>query len=385
MGTSRYGGPGGAVFAYPFPCGDVGAPCTPLWRAQLDGAGLPTIDNGVVYVTEQGSATLSAFPTDCRAGGDTCTPLWTADVGAPSTGQSPLAVGDRVYVGTERGIAALSTTCDKHCAPVWQVATGAPVRALASDEGVLYAGTGRVGGPDARNIGAVSAYQLGCDQGTCLLGTHRVGQVWDLAVDNATVFVGTNGHRDGVQAYPSACIDGPGSCPPQWVAATHCCTLLAVANGTLYADDQTHDVYAFPEGCRSDGSACAPTWSSTGTIIGQPFVDFERPLIADGVVFVGGDQGFIYAFPQNCDGSCDPVWRTLVHDMNGIPGNWDATTLDEHLYVAASDGLHVFSAGSRSAALSASQGSRDAPLFYGLVALAAAAWLIFRIRRRRLS
>ena len=326
---------------------------------------------------------LSAFPTGCGSGSGSCTPSWTANLGAPSTSQPPLAVGDRVYVGTERGVLAFSTTCETGCAPIWQVAAGAPVRALGADENVLYAGTGRAGGPDARNRGAVSAYQLGCDQGACLLGTHGVGQVWDLAVDNGTLFVGTNGHRDGVQAYPTACIAGSGSCSPAWVAATHCCTVLATADGTVYADDQTNDVYAFPEGCATDGSECTATWSSTGTIIGQPFVDFERPLIADGVVFVGGDPGFIYAFAQNCDGPCDPVWKTLVHDTNGIPGNWDAATLDDHLYVAASDGLHVFSAGSHSAALTGSHGSGDVPLFYGVVALAAAAWLILRIRRRR--
>jgi hypothetical protein len=185
-----------------------------------------------------------------------------------------------------------------------------------------------------------------------------------------------------VQAYPIACVRGGGSCRPSWVGSTGCCTQLTATDGTVYADDQTGHAYAFPESCASDGSACDPVWTSSG-ILGQPFVDFRRPLVAGGLVFVGGDEGWIYSFPLACEAACAPASRTFIPDQNGIPGIWDAVTLNDRLYVAAADGLHVFSTEAAShAAGRASAGA--APLFYlGVVLVAGAVLTIRSVRRRR--
>ena len=51
VGTSRFRSQRGQLIAYPFPCGDAGVACMPLWRANLDGAGSPVVANGVVYAT----------------------------------------------------------------------------------------------------------------------------------------------------------------------------------------------------------------------------------------------------------------------------------------------------------------------------------------------
>jgi hypothetical protein len=265
---------------------------------------------------------------------------------------------------------------------------GQPVRAIASSDGVLFAGTGKTDAPDPADIGSVTAFDTSCSSGSpltpahCRLWRRDAGQVWDLAVDGGTLVVGTNGGPRGVQAYPIACVRGGGSCRPSWVGSTGCCTQLTATGGTVYTDDQTGHAYAFRESCASNGSACDPVWTSSG-ILGQPFVDFRRPLVAGGLVFVGGEEGWIYSFPQACEGTCAPASRTFIPDQNGIPGIWDAVTRNDRLYVAAADGLHVFSTEAASAeAERASAGS--APFSYLCVVLVAAAVLTLRsVRRRR--
>jgi hypothetical protein len=99
-------------------------------------------------------------------------------------------------------------------------------------------------------------------------------------------------------------------------------------------------------------------------------------------VFVGGDEGWIYSFPQACEGACAPASRTFIPDQNGIPGIWDAVTLNDRLYVAAADGLHVFSTeAALPAAGRASPGA--APFFYLGVVLVAGAILTLRFVRSR--
>jgi hypothetical protein len=394
VGTARFRSRRGELIAYPFPCGDAGAACTPLWRANLDGAGSPVVANGVVYATGLRGRTLYAFATDCGSNGRECSPRWTADVGATSWITPPIVVPqgstNGVYVGTERAVLGFDVGCADGggtCSPAWSAALGQPVRAIASSDGILFAGTGKTGAPDPADIGSVSAFDTSCSSGSPLVPAHcrlwrrDVGQVWDLAVDGGTLVVGTNGGPKGVQAYPIACVRGGGSCGPSWVGSTGCCTQLTATGGMVYADDQTGHAYAFRESCASNGSACDTVWTSSG-ILGQPFVDFRRPLVTGGLVFVGGDEGWIYSFPQACEGACEPASRTFIPDQNGGPGIWDAVTLNGRLYVAAVDGLHVFSTEAASpAAGRASAGA--APFFYLGVLLVAGVLLTLRFVRSR--
>jgi outer membrane protein assembly factor BamB len=395
VGTSRFRSHRGQLIAYPFPCGDAGVACMPLWRANLDGAGSPVVANGVVYATGVRGHTLYAFATDCGSNGRECSPRWTADVGATGGITPPLVVPqgstNRVYVGTERAVLGFDAGCADGggtCSPAWSAATGQPVRAIASSDGILFAGTGKTGAPDPADIGSITAFDTSCPSGSpaaparCRLWRRDVGQVWDLAVDGGSLVVGTNGGPKGVQVYPIACVRGGGSCRPSWVGSTGCCTQLTATDGTVYADDQTGHAYAFSESCASNGSTCDPVWTSSG-ILGQPFVDFRRPLVAGGLVFVGGDEGWIYSFSQACEGACAPASRTFVPDQNGIPGIWDAVTLNDRLYVAAADGLHVFSTEAASPA-AGRPSAGAAPLFYlGVVLVAGAVLTIRSVRRRR--
>ena len=394
VGTSRFRSQRGQLIAYPFPCGDASLACTPLWRADLDGAGTPVVANGVAYVTGLRGQTLYAFATDCGSRGTRCSPLWKANVG-PSRWITPPIVGsdgstNRVYVGTASAVLGFDVGCGGGggtCSPAWVAPMSRPVRALAYSDGVLYAGTGKPGTPDTRDVGSVTAFDASCSSlalevpARCERWSKNVGQVWDLAVDGGTLFVGTNGGPSGVQAYPIACVRSGGPCRPLWKGSTDCCTQLTAANGMVYAEDQTHHAYAFSGTCASDGSACDPVWTSTG-ILGQPFLEFRRPLVSGGLVFIGGDEGWIYSFPQTCEGACPPASRSFVPDQNGIPGIWDAVTLNDRLYVAAADGLHVFSA-EWTSAVAGRASAGDAPLFYLGVVLAAGAVLMARFLRRR--
>ncbi len=154
VGTSRFRSQRGQLIAYPFPCGDAGVACMPLWRASLDGAGSPVVANGVVYATGRGGRTLYAFAAHCGSNGRECSPRWTADVGATGWVTPPIVVPqgstNRVYVGTERAVLGFDVGCADGggaCSPAWSAAMGQPVRAIASSGGVLFAGTGKTGAP----------------------------------------------------------------------------------------------------------------------------------------------------------------------------------------------------------------------------------------------
>src|SRR5262245_26498505 len=92
MGTSKFQSDSGELVAYPFPCAGTGDPCTPLWRAPIDGPGMPTIADGSVFVTGRQGHTLYAFPSGCASDGSVCEPSWTASLRGASTDQPPLAI-----------------------------------------------------------------------------------------------------------------------------------------------------------------------------------------------------------------------------------------------------------------------------------------------------
>jgi len=396
MGTSKWRQPranAGQLVVYPFPCAGTDAPCTPLWRAPLDGFGMPTVADGSVFVMGLRGNTLYAFPTQCDPGGSACQPSWKGRIHRPSSNQQPLVVTDggvtRVYVATELGVQGFDTDCGTDgasCSPAVSIETDHPVRALTYADGLLYIGMGNLGQPDLgrTNIGPLTVYSVPCldDHPTQNTGCNRwsrpVGWIDDLAVDATGVYVGFSG--GGMQAYPIECIRSGATCPPSWTAETGGDTLLTVDAGVVYADDQTQHTFAFSTTCSSSGDACEPLWTSRG-MLGTPFVGFERPVVSGGLVFVGGDAGWIYAFDRTCSGTCSPSMRLFIADQNGIPGIWDARVSGDRLYVAAEDGLHVFAPGSPKAVQLPSAG--QAPIFYLALSLVGGTILGLNIRRRR--
>lgn len=251
---------------------------------------------------------------------------------------------------------------------------------MAYANGVLFVGTSvsTKGPPDPANLGSIEAFRAPCERMTgCVMAwEQQVGQVWDLAVDGGMVYVGTNGLSDGIQAYAASCAHQR-SCQPAWIGATTCCTKLTATDGFVYAHDHITSTYEFAADCGTGGSTCTPIWRASP--LGDPFVDFSRPLVASDLVFVGGADDSVYAFPKDCSASCLPAWQTYVGDASG---DEDAVVLDNHLYVAAGDGLHVYAPDEGPQASSA--GSTD-PVWWAAAALVVATLVglgIALVRRR---
>jgi outer membrane protein assembly factor BamB len=384
VGTGAFGAKtGDGIVAYPYPCGGTDAPCEPLWRAEIDDAALPTIHAGIVFARGLQGHRLYAFSTDCGNGGERCTPLWTANIGrATKAPEAPFVAAGQVFVGTTDGVYGFDEVCGPVCTPggAFHATTSLPVTAIAYGDGELFVGTGKEGPPDSANNGSILTFQAPCPRETIGCGprwNQEVGQVRSLTVNGGMLFVGTNGHTDGIQAYPTSCARRA-SCSPTWVAATTCCTTLTATDGFVYAHDHITSTYKFAAGCGINGSTCTPLWRASP--LGDPFVDFSPPVIGDGVVFVGGADDSIYAFPDDCSSSCQPAWSTYVGDGSG---DEDAVVLDRHLYVAAGDGLHVYAPTDQPEATTS--GSTD-PVWWitaGLVAAATVGLAIAYVRRRR--
>jgi outer membrane protein assembly factor BamB len=112
---------------------------------------------------------------------------------------------------------------------------------------------------------------------------------------------------------------GATSCGPVWQADTGDVVYSspAVANGVLYVGSQDQKLYAFSAagttGCAAPApgsvKTCTPLW--TATVGGSVY---SSPAVANGVVYVGSDDGHLYAFDaagqRNCNGSpkaCNPL------------------------------------------------------------------------------
>ena len=400
MGAAKYGSSVGQLVVYPFPCAGADVPCTALWRAKLDGPGMPTIAGGSVFVTGLDGDTLYAFPTNCATGGSQCRPSWTAPIGRwrfpferRGASQPPLVVTSdgttRVYVISGRGVLGFDPQCATdggRCRPAVSIETDHPVNALAYGDDLLYVGMGNLGHPGSlgtRNLGPLSAYSASCLEARglrstgCLSWSHPVGPIGDVAIDGSGAYVGLQG--GGIRAYPIGCIRAGTTCPSSWKATTSGNTVLTVEDGVVYADDETQHALAFPTSC-SSRTECQPQWTSRG-LLGVPFEGFDRPVVSDSLVFVGGDAGWIYAYDRTCSGSCDPSARLFIADQDGTPGIWDATVSGNRLYVAAEDGLHVYAPGSPKAVEVPSAG--EAPIFYLALALVGGTLLAIGLRRRR--
>jgi outer membrane protein assembly factor BamB len=400
MGAAKYGSSTGELLVYPFPCAGGDVPCTPLWRAKLDGYGMPTIADGSVFVTGLDGDTLYAFPTNCATDGSMCEPSWTSSIGRwmfpferRGAIDAPLVVTSggtsRVYVISGRGVLGFDPECATdggRCRPAVSIDTDHPVNALAYADGLLYVGMGNLGHPGSlgtSNLGPLQAYSVSCleDHGVrntgCVRWDRPVGPINDVAVDGSGAYVGLQG--GGIRAYPIGCIRAGATCPPSWEATTGGNTVLTVDDGMVYADDETQHAFAFPTSC-SPRADCQPLWTSRG-VLGVPFEGFARPVVTDSLVFVGGDAGWIYAYDRACAGLCTPSSQIFIADQDGGPGIWDAAVSGSQLYVAAEDGLHVYAPGSPKAVEVPSAG--EAPIFYLALALAGGTLLAFSLRRRR--
>jgi outer membrane protein assembly factor BamB len=109
----------------------------------------------------------------------------------------------------------------------------------------------------------------------------------------------------------------------------------AVANGVVYVGSEDGKLYAFnaagTTNCSGAPKTCSPLWSaSAGTSVDS------SPAVANGVVYVGSIDGNMYAFDVGTGG---PLWSATTGDVVAS----SPAVADGVVYVGSSDGkLYAF-------------------------------------------
>src|ERR1035437_959976 len=132
-----------------------------------------------------------------------------------------------------------------------------------------------------------------------------------VAVANGVVYAAS---ADGkIYAYAVGCASGAGTCLPLWTASTGGVIYSSpvVDGGVVYVGSEDHKLYAFDAagvtGCSGAPQTCTPIWSSLAT----GGVMDSSPTVVGGVVYVGDNDGKLYAFAVGCasgGGTCSPLW-----------------------------------------------------------------------------
>jgi outer membrane protein assembly factor BamB len=377
------------------------------WTASPGGplAASPTVASGVVYMPDRDDAILHAYDAagvrNCTGSTPTCSDLWTG-IDAFGVGSiSPSVEGDFVYVGSsgidvyvfDRGclhscgyvwIAQTSNqmddtpvvadgvlfatsdsesvgtlhaydradapeTCDQYgdCAPIWTARTpGAAMSAPAIANGIVYVGTthGLVTF-DAAGVTNCSGPPKTCNPLWTAPTSTALGPV---AVTNGKVFART---ADGIAVFDAGgannCSGQPVVCQPLWTASTGpTASLPAIAGNVLYLGAKDGKLYAFDArgvtGCSGGPPKhCNPLWTAaTGGAVDS------APSVANGVVYVGSDDTYLYAFDANGQTGCSTMTKTcapLWKAKTGGEVNSSPTIANGFVYVGSDDGtLYAF-------------------------------------------
>lgn len=162
------------------------------------------------------------------------------------------------------------------------------------------------------------------------------------AIDGDRVYVGSAGGE--LLGFPIGCAPG---CRPTWVAHTEGSLASAdpvVVDGIVYVGSEDGRLYAFSTRCSTDPQPCPPLWTaplSGGFLGGSPAVD-------DGVVYVGSKDGTLYAFPTSCartGGICRPLWTRSTPGYTTMYSSviTPLVVLDRTIYMASGGDVFAFS------------------------------------------
>jgi outer membrane protein assembly factor BamB len=355
-------------------CSGTAKTCKPLWTAAITGdvqSAAPTVANGVVYVAANYTnknklyAFSAAGTTNCSGTPKTCKPLWTAATnGYPDS--APAVAGGLVYIGSSNGklyafSAAGTTGCSgtpKACKPVWAGATGEYVSSSpAVVNGVVYVVADKLFAFSAAGTTNCSGTPTVCKP---LWTGATPGDVGDGSPTVANGVVYTSGEGLGKLAAFSAagttgCSGTPKVCQPLWTStfpgSTVAGTSPSAANGVVYVGGNDGKLYAFSAagttGCSGTPKACTPLWVGAGSW----GID-STAAVANGLVYVGAANSRLYAFSATgstgCSGTpkvCKPVWTAITFD---IGYNVSApVVVNGMVYVGSADTkLYAYSLGS---------------------------------------
>lgn len=335
-----------------------GAPktCHSQWTTTI--AGAPDILGTALFL---GNAVFDSHGTNgCSGTPVVCSPIWiAADSGAPVGPAHPdqlhFTVQASVFHGSETarivghdvgdgatcpGVVRICPT--KYSAAIYSGIAGAQFEIAGPVHKVLYATVSQPGGAGLQARDATDA------SGPLLWnGGLGIGGGGRPVVAGGVVFAqGATVSGRQVRAFDAAGITGcsgvPKVCAPLWstddLATSVRESSLAVASGVLFrasgpslrAYDGTGTL-----GCTGAPKICAPLWSAPvgGTTT-------SAPAVANGVVYIGADDGTVSAFDsrgiKGCSGVpkvCTPLWSANV----GAPVG-DVEIADGRVFVPSANG-----------------------------------------------
>jgi outer membrane protein assembly factor BamB len=385
-GRHQMSGTRGEVSAYPVNCQD---PCSPTWKATTERPILRmTVADDVAYVAERATgepgALLYAFAADCGSGGAECEPLWTGRIGAGAKWNVlPLVTGGKVLVASSDGLFAFDVGCGTNgdrCEPVW---VAHPSGAAAKPGSAIMASTTSGDTVYVASPEVIAAYPVDCEGECSPLWSRPAPQPaqW-LALWDDTLMVGSmvtgrqgTGEANHVWALPADCPDTRG-CDVLWSIETEGLTPVSVAGDVLYVIDQVNDLVAHEQPC--DESGCRVRWRARKPLTQQ--IAAEPALVVDGVVYISSWNGYVLAYPVDCERDCEAIWQTSQAGYG-----YTYVTVGAGKVFAGSDGIYAFGVPAADLGGDGTSGWPGAalPIVPIVVVALAAAWLLVRLRRRR--
>lgn len=129
-----------------------------------------------------------------------------------------------------------------------------------------------------------------------------------------------------VHAFPRTC--QARACSPEWIGGAGSSNndpSFAAGDRTVFMASEW--LWGFPQDCGGSAASCDPTWTSSNT----PFEHFSSVAVADGIVFGQAYFGDLYAYPEDCTGSCRPLWHAHTY------GNQSAVVVGSGFVFAQND------------------------------------------------
>ncbi len=220
-----------------------------------------------------------------------------------------MAGGSRRRPGRGQAGRAFSSILVALAAAVTTVATGSVV--FAADWPTFRSGPAHLGLNPAET--AVSAGNVGA---LATVWTAPTGNavVSSPAVAGGTVYVGSDDGK--LYAFDAAgvanCSAGsPGTCSPLWTAATGGAVRSspAVAEGTVYVGSDDGKLYAFDAAGLFNCSAGPPRTCSARWVTNVGAIVRSSPVVSNGLVYVGSDDAGLYALNATTG---QVVWKTIT-------------------------------------------------------------------------
>jgi outer membrane protein assembly factor BamB len=273
---------------------------TQIWNTPAGGPvaiSSPAVVDRVVYVVS-GGLKGAIYALDAEKGGV----LWYGPAATHYT--SPAVSGGWVYVADDSGkLSAFNTAvCSVgFCTPVWtsQAINGFPP--MKSSPSVAN-GTVFVGADDG-NLYAFDAVGIvNCTGKTCKplwTGTMKGPVRTSPAVVNGVVYASSgDGNPPGsskLYAFDAAGVNGctGGICSPLWTGALNGNfpeSSPAAANGVVYVGSDDHYFYAFDANGCSPSTQCNPIAKISTGDVGTPYLA-SSPVVANGWIYVGSSDG----------------------------------------------------------------------------------------------